>query len=72
LALSGGGAKMLKSSAVSGRAGRMAIAPVLKTGAAKAAYRFESCALRALRGIERRIAGKPANQGDTSFGATGR
>ena len=30
------------------RVGRMAIAPVLKTGAAKAAYRFESCTLRAV------------------------
>ena len=29
-----------------GRVGRMAIAPVLKTGAAKVAYRFESCTLR--------------------------
>jgi hypothetical protein len=28
------------------RVGRMAIAPVLKTGAAKVAYRFESCTLR--------------------------
>jgi hypothetical protein len=30
------------------RVGRMAIAPVLKTGAAKVAYRFESCTLRVL------------------------
>jgi hypothetical protein len=47
LDLKADGAKLVKGEETSvGRVGRMAIAPVLKTGAAKAAYRFESCTLR--------------------------
>ena len=60
----------------------MAIAPVLKTGAAKAAYRFESCALSGMPTMSakhlppqrttvlRRCTGEPTRCGVDVHGAT--